>query len=619
MTGVTHTEPVPRVAAAPIAMRRLATGLPLLLAGGLYAAFIARSSFSFQGRTYYVLFDDAMISMRYAHNLADGHGLVWNAGQDVEGYSNFLWTLWMSLLHLVGLPDRSVSVLVMVTSAGLLLATLLVVRRLCGLLAPGRPLVGALAMLMTALFYPLSFWALRGMEVGLAAFLTALAALLVLELRAEWSAARCWALAGVLGAAVLTRDDLFVPCAIVLAFVAWQFPPYSRRRTLLIVGGTVVAVIAGHELLRLAVYGDALPNTYYLKLGGIPLSDRLVRGAESFLYAGLYSLCAPLLLAAAALALRSRANRAPLVLLGALFVAQSAYSVYVGGDAWEDLKFANRYVATAAPLLMVLAAVGAAEILPAVRRSSRIAVRAVGAFAVVGALLVILYSADRVPHGRLGFAAGRSTQLAPALLVLACAAIIAVVAAAARRSSAARWAGATTALLAIAAIAAASAVPAARWVRSSAQDLQAEKLWTETGVAIREHTTPGTPVALAAAGNIAYFDGRPAIDLLGKMDPVVAHGKPTTITPIRYRPGHNKWNYAHSIGALRPPVVASLWWPTARDLCDMARWGYQQVGPRVYLLEGAARVDAAGLAASARQLNRGAGYPAPPPSCRPGA
>ncbi|HEY0633261.1 MAG TPA: hypothetical protein VGC98_14490 [Thermoleophilaceae bacterium] len=619
MTGVTHTEPVPRVAAAPIAMRRLATGLPLLLAGGLYAAFIARSSFSFQGRTYYVLFDDAMISMRYAHNLADGHGLVWNAGQDVEGYSNFLWTLWMSLLHLVGLPDRSVSVLVMVTSAGLLLATLLVVRRLCALLAPGRPLVGALAMLMTALFYPLSFWALRGMEVGLAAFLTALAALLVLELRAEWSAARCWALAGVLGAAVLTRDDLFVPCAIVLAFVAWQFPPYSRRRTLLIVGGTVVAVIAGHELLRLAVYGDALPNTYYLKLGGIPLSDRLVRGAESFLYAGLYSLCAPLLLAAAALALRSRANRAPLVLLGALFVAQSAYSVYVGGDAWEDLKFANRYVATAAPLLMVLAAVGAAEILPAVRRSSRIAVRAVGAFAVVGALLVILYSADRVPHGRLGFAAGRSTQLAPALLVLACAAIIAVVAAAARRSSAARWAGATTALLAIAAIAAASAVPAARWVRSSAQDLQAEKLWTETGVAIREHTTPGTPVALAAAGNIAYFDGRPAIDLLGKMDPVVAHGKPTTITPIRYRPGHNKWNYAHSIGALRPPVVASLWWPTARDLCDMARWGYQQVGPRVYLLEGAARVDAAGLAASARQLNRGAGYPAPPPSCRPGA
>jgi hypothetical protein len=619
VTAATHTERVARVAAAPIALRRLATGLPLLAATGLYAAFIARSSFSFQGRTYYVLFDDAMISMRYAHNFADGHGLVWNAGQNVEGYSNFLWTLWMSLLHLAGLPDRSVSVLVMVTSAGLLIATLLVVRRLCAILVPTRPLASALAAIMTALFYPLTFWALRGMEVGLAAFLTALAALLVLELRAEWSATRCWTLAAVLGAAVLTRDDLFVPCAIVLAYVAWQFPPASRRRTLLLVGGTVAAVIVGHELLRIALYGDALPNTYYLKLGGIPLSDRLVRGGESFLYAGFYSLCAPLLLAAAALVLRRRGARAPLVLLFALFAAQSAYSVYVGGDAWEDLKFANRYVATAAPLLMVLAAIGAAELVPAVRRSPRVAVRAAAAFSAAGALLVLLYAADRIPHGRLGFAAGRSTQLTPALLVLACAAVIALVAVTARRASAVRWIGAAASLLAIVAIAASSAVPTTRWVRSSAQDLQAEKLWTETGVAIREHTPPGTPIALAAAGNIAYFDDRPAIDLLGKMDPVVAHGRPTTIVPIRYRPGHNKWNYAHSLGSLRPPVVASLWWPTARDLCDVARWGYQQVGPRVYLLKGASGVNAAGLAAAVRQLNQGAGYPPPAAACRAGA
>ena len=37
--------------------------------------------------------DDAFISFRYAHNLAAGHGLVYNVGERVEGFTNLLWTL----------------------------------------------------------------------------------------------------------------------------------------------------------------------------------------------------------------------------------------------------------------------------------------------------------------------------------------------------------------------------------------------------------------------------------------------------------------------------------------------------------------------------------------------
>ncbi len=39
------------------------------------------------------LCDDAFISFRYARNLLEGHGLVFNPGEYVEGYSNFLWVL----------------------------------------------------------------------------------------------------------------------------------------------------------------------------------------------------------------------------------------------------------------------------------------------------------------------------------------------------------------------------------------------------------------------------------------------------------------------------------------------------------------------------------------------
>lgn len=45
--------------------------------------------------------DDAFISFRYAYNLVNGIGLVWNEGERIEGYTNFLWTLAMSIPHLV--------------------------------------------------------------------------------------------------------------------------------------------------------------------------------------------------------------------------------------------------------------------------------------------------------------------------------------------------------------------------------------------------------------------------------------------------------------------------------------------------------------------------------------
>src|SRR5258708_3544166 len=44
--------------------------------------------------------DDAYISYVYAHNAILGHGLTFNPGERVEGFSNFLWTAMM--LPIVG-------------------------------------------------------------------------------------------------------------------------------------------------------------------------------------------------------------------------------------------------------------------------------------------------------------------------------------------------------------------------------------------------------------------------------------------------------------------------------------------------------------------------------------
>src|ERR687895_1287454 len=66
------------------------------------SVFIYKSSFvGIDGKRYFCLIDDAMISMRYAWNLSHGSGLVWNPGEYVEGYTNPLMTLLMALPTLI--------------------------------------------------------------------------------------------------------------------------------------------------------------------------------------------------------------------------------------------------------------------------------------------------------------------------------------------------------------------------------------------------------------------------------------------------------------------------------------------------------------------------------------
>ena len=53
--------------------------------------------------------DDAFISYRYAWNLVHGSGLVYNPGQPVEGYTNFLWILMSAGAMLLGWDQQSVA------------------------------------------------------------------------------------------------------------------------------------------------------------------------------------------------------------------------------------------------------------------------------------------------------------------------------------------------------------------------------------------------------------------------------------------------------------------------------------------------------------------------------
>lgn len=546
-------ESLPIAAAGPFRLRARALDLAataVALGGAAlgYAIFIAQGAFRADGRLTFTLFDDAMVSMTYARNLAEGHGLVWNAGgAPVEGYTNFLWTVWMAFLHVLPGPDAHVGLLVSVTGAALLFANALVVRAIARRLAPRTWWLPPLAVPAVALYYPLAYWTLRGTEVGLLAFLTSSAVLLALRLDRRPATIDAWLLGAVLAAGLLTRTDFAITATVAVGYLLVR-----RRRLALTLAGVVAFVLAAHTAFRLAYYGEPVPNTYYLKVEGADLRTRVARGLRAFDVTTFVHLYAPLAVAGAGLvaAFARRRFARPVLLLVAAVGMQFAYSIYVGGDAWEWMQYSNRYVSTVMPLLFLGALLAVRELVRAPRAVL---------WLLAGSFVVVVLRADVAPADVNGLQRWYFEPYRPALVALLCAAVAV--------ACVHRWlrAPALAVLAALVALAP-NLHPVDRWAANGAYHVEDDKGAVLYALALKEHTSPDAVIAVAWAGSIPYFSERRSIDLLGKSDPVVARSKPRTVV---FHPGHTKWNLEYSVGRLRPDLVAQL-----VDLSDRTPAGY---------------------------------------------
>ena len=84
----------------------------------------------------------------------------------------------------------------------------------------------------------------------------------------------------------------------------------------------------GREIFRLAYYGDLLPNTYYLKLTGMPLAARLQSGLG---FISLYLITHAVFLGVGSAGLRFKPDRRKL-LYAAIVVLPILYQIWIGGD-----------------------------------------------------------------------------------------------------------------------------------------------------------------------------------------------------------------------------------------------------------------------------------------------
>ena len=346
--------------------------------------FLYQSSYiALDGHRYFGLFDDAMISMRYAWNFAHGQGLVWNAGQRVEGYSNLLMTLVMSLAA-VFLTKPFAVLAVQIFGVFTMLATAFIVKKMANEINEGRPYQGLIAVLSVAcvlFYYPLNYWTLMGMETGLMTLLLLAATLLALR----WHRARqpldLYKASLLAGLAFLTRNDSLVPSAIIFAFlfVEAYVNKWDRLawRTLFYAVALFLIFPLAQTGFRIIYYGQLLPNTYTLKLTRFPLSVRLI-GGVNFTLPFVEQTAFALLLAALAVLLNFKPVR---LLLFTFIIAAMAYQIYVGGDPWDSW----RMLAPAMPAVFILGITACADL---ASRASWLASHKYASFALISMLSV---------------------------------------------------------------------------------------------------------------------------------------------------------------------------------------------------------------------------------------
>ncbi|MFD2397718.1 hypothetical protein ACFSVJ_14470 [Prauserella oleivorans] len=114
--------------------------------------------------------DDAYITFRYARNIADGYGPVFNLGETVEGYPNFLWVVLLALPRaMFGVEvEPTAVVLGTLCALGCVLAAYVLANRIVRLVVPdGLPALGVAAAVVTAGAGSLAAYGPSGLETPL--------------------------------------------------------------------------------------------------------------------------------------------------------------------------------------------------------------------------------------------------------------------------------------------------------------------------------------------------------------------------------------------------------------------------------------------------------------------
>lgn len=214
------------------------------------------------------LIDDAFIYARYARNVSLGYGFVWNPGEaPVSGFTSFLYMMVLIFVQKIGLSTVPVMPIL-----GFMSSVLIFILSwfLGETLNPGHTLENLLSIVLIGLSPIFLFWGSNGMEMPLYTALLMISALSYLGYQHHKIPG--WVVGGIFGLTTLCRPESLALFGFTIIFDG--ILKFSRQKKLfqkdtLIMAGAFIIIYAPMVIWEWIYFGYPFPNTYYAKTMGI--------------------------------------------------------------------------------------------------------------------------------------------------------------------------------------------------------------------------------------------------------------------------------------------------------------------------------------------------------------
>ncbi|MBN2542114.1 hypothetical protein JXI42_04550 [bacterium] len=278
--------------------------------------------------------DDSYISYRYAKNLVNGDGLVFNKGERVEGYTNFLWIILLALFTSFGLDIITVSKVLGVASGAV--AVFLTYLISCSFFKKYKYIYRLIPPFILALNGAFAYWSISGMETSFFVMLVLLSLYLYINKNPVFIVASALS--------ALTRPEGVMVFGLIIIHEL-LIRKDTIKTTLVNIAG-FAALLIPFAVFKLVYYGDLLPNPFYAKTG---MSVEYFKTGFEYLFRFLkhYGFLGLIYLLPIVFFNELKQEGKLLVLVSFIY---TIYIVFVGGDVLNGHRFFLAFV----PLLYIL-------------------------------------------------------------------------------------------------------------------------------------------------------------------------------------------------------------------------------------------------------------------------
>jgi arabinofuranosyltransferase len=459
--------------------------------------------------------DDAYIFLRYANNIVHGYGFVWNPGTaPIEGYTSFLYLILIVIIQgFLHVGGASISGWLGITFS---IFSLLLTWKMIETIIPDKPLVCLTVVAVVGFSPHFLYWTTAGLDVTL--FSSLILGSTIVYFRSIEGKIPLWVVGLFFSLVALSRPEGIILIFIPLLFEIVRNYPQGRRnmyRNIFLLILPFIAIYVPYFLWRWSYFGFLFPNTFYAKTGAglIQLEGGILYWWKSIVQAyGMSSLviCTNFLIFIPIIRFKKCNIKIAYLFLTMLLIWVVA--IGVGGDHFGD----GRFIIPSIPYFMALGATG----FMVLYEKHKIALLS----GVLALILIITnsvrtdeFKAFRKNFGNIVYS--RIQQL-----------------------------------------------PIANSSRYEIYDGYVTG-FSIMGKTIKEIASTGQSIAVVPIGAIGYYSNIKVIDMLGVVDPVIAHEPFDPSYIASWRPGHDKGDGKYIL-SLHPDYIQLIDYLTSKPIAE---------------------------------------------------